>query len=392
MEIQWNDRQLALRKQYREAARDLVRPSAAARDAGQLFERALWRQVAETGLLGLYWPVWAGGKDLSLWDSVAAFEGFASGCEDPGFLVSLVSHMGLVQASLATFGTEEQQRQWMPGLIDGSLIGCFAITEHGCGSDVRAMQLGARPHADGGWDLNGAKWNITNAPVADLCVTFGKLLHRVGKPVSAFLVDLRSPGITRSAPFELMGNRTTPVGELRFDNCVVGDDAILGQPGHGLRVLEFAFVLERILTGIGIAGCLEPLLEACLDWVDERKAFGRPIGDFQYVQGHIVEIYTSIELVRSLAWRAIAALSRGEDCSSLASTVKITAAEAFSKATSNAMRVHGNHGYRRGHLAERLCRDASGVLFAGGTAEIHKNVIWRKLQQKRAFEAGSASG
>ena len=382
MDFTWTAKQKGLRREFYEAARDLVRPDAAARDAGQVFDRALWRRVAQTGLFGLYLPVWAGGRDLLIWDAAAAFEGFAAGCEDIGFLVSLTSHMGLVQSALHTFGTETQLRQWLPGLIDGSLIGCFAVTEHACGSDVRAMKLSAAPHPDDGWILNGAKWNITNAPVADVCCTFGKLIHRAGKPVTAFLADLRRPGVTRSEPFDLMGNRTTPVGSLTFTDYHTPADSVIGETGHGLRVLDFAFTVERIMTGIGIAGCLEPVVQACLSWVDERKAFGKAIGEYQYVQGHIVDIYAGMELVRSVAWRAMDALIRFEECGTLASVVKMTAAEVFHRATSGAMRVFGNHGYRRGHLIERFCRDAGGILFAGGTTEIHKNTIWRRIWQQ----------
>jgi alkylation response protein AidB-like acyl-CoA dehydrogenase len=174
------------------------------------------------------------------------------------------------------------------------------------------------------------------------------------------------------------------VGALTFRDHRAPAEAVIGEPGRGLRVLDFAFVVERILTGIGIAACLEPLLEASLSRAEERKAFGRPIGDYQYVQEHIVNIHAGIELVRSAAWRAVDSLMRGEDCSALASVVKMTAARVFHESAIGALRVQGNHGYHRGHTIERFVRDAAGVFFAGGTEEIHKNIIWRKLQQQRA--------
>jgi alkylation response protein AidB-like acyl-CoA dehydrogenase len=298
--------------------------------------------------------------------------------------------MGLVQSVLQSFGTEEQQQRWLPGLIDGSLIGCFAITEQGGGSDIRAMQLSAHPDNSGGWRLNGAKWSVTNAPAADVCITFARLPHRAGKPVTAFLADLRQPGATASAPFDLMGNRTTPVGELVFNDYHVPAGGLVGEVGRGLRVLDFAFGMERILTGIGIAGCLDALIHSCMDRVGKRKAFGRPIGDNQYIQGHIVDMFADMELVRSTAWRALDCLVREQDCAALASVVKMTAAEAFHRATVAALRIHGNHGYRRGSTIERLCRDAPGLLLAGGTTEIHKTIIWRNLQRGRGRGTASA--
>lgn len=379
----WTPRQEQLRHRFFEAGRDLVRPGAAARDAGQAFERDLWRRVAATGLFGLHLPCGLGGGGLSIEEAAAAFEGFAAGCEDIGFLVSIVSHMGLVQSVIHVMGSAAQQQRWLPGLIDGSVIGCFAVTEKHCGSDVRAMSMAAQPCADGGWKLNGAKWNITNAPVADLCIAFAKTAHRAGKPVTAFLVDLSLPGVIRSEPFDLMGNRTTPVGELVFNDLHVPDDALIGEPGRGLRVLDFAFVVERILTGIAMAGCTESLISMCLEWTDERRAFGRPIGDYQYVQGHVVEMYAGMELVRSTALRVLDSLIQRRDCAALASVVKMAAAEAFHTAAIGALRIFGNHGYRRGSAVERLCRDAAGILLAGGTSEIHKTIIWRKLQHRR---------
>src|SRR6185295_10758722 len=149
--------QRALREEYYQAGRDLVRPGAAARDEAGTFDRDLWRRVASTGLFGLQLPASVGGRALPLWDAVAAFEGFATGCEDAGFLVAVLAHAGLVQATLASFGSPEQQQRWLPGLVDGSLIGCFAITEKECGSDVRAIRMSATPKAGGSWQLSGTK-------------------------------------------------------------------------------------------------------------------------------------------------------------------------------------------------------------------------------------------
>jgi isovaleryl-CoA dehydrogenase len=373
----------ALRQRFFAVGRDLVRPGAAARDAGGGWDRELWRQVGATGLFGLHLPPAFGGEGRSIEEAAAAFAGFAAGCEDVGFLVSVVSHVGLVQSSLRYFGSVEQQTRWLPGLIRGELLGCFGITEKHAGSDVRALQLRACPDAAGGWRLEGSKWNITNAPMADLSVVFARLEGQRHPRISAFLVELSKPGARRSAPAELMGNRTTPVGELLFDGAAVTERDLLGGLGRGLRVLDFAFQIERVLTGIAAIGCLESLIEHCLDWTEQREAFGRPIGEFQYVQGHIVEIATSLELIRGTAWRALEALIAGRECGALASVVKMAAAEAFHQAAIGALRLHGSHGYRRGSPIERLCRDAAGILLAGGTAEIHKRIIWQKLRQQR---------
>ena len=180
-----------------------------------------------------------------------------------------------------------------------------------------------------------------------------------------------------------MGNRTTPVGELVFSDFPASAEALIGAAGRGLRVLSFAFTVERILTGIGIAGCLDTLIDLCEARTRQRSAFGRPIGGFQHVQEHVVEMAAGRELVRSAAWSALHALVRREECSLLASVVKMTSAEVFHRAATAALRIHGNHGYLRGGTIERFCRDSAGILLAGGTSEIHKTIIWRELQRQR---------
>lgn len=199
------------------------------------------------------------------------------------------------------------------------------------------------------------------------------------KDITCFVIDTSVPGLEQSKPFELLGNRGTPIGSLTFSDVAVGSDQVVGGLGEGLNVLYFAFLIERVLTGLIVTGCMAPIIRECVRYSRQRETFGRPIGDNQYVQGHIVEAYTQLELLRGVLFRALSALERGDDCSRLASIVKLVATEALHDACLKAMKIHGNYGYRQDQYYERLLRDSIGLFFAGGTAEIHKHVIWKEL-------------
>lgn len=391
MKMTWTVEQLAIRDRYQAVGRELVRPSAAQRDKVLSFDRGLWRELAQSGLFGVHMPKVYGGQGLGIWEFAAALDGFAEGCQDMGVLVSFVAQVALVQAGLLGYGSEAQCQRWLPDLISGEKVGCFAITEASCGSDVRALKLAAS-YAGSGYRLNGQKWNITNAPVADLCMTFARLEGAGAQAITCFMTETDKPGITRSAAFELLGNRGTPIGSIDFEQVELDADSVIGGEGQGIQVLYFGFLVERVLTGLIVTGCIQPLIDECVAYSRQRMAFGRPIGDNQYVQGHIVEVYTQLELLRSVLFRGLAALEKGEDCSNLASIIKILASEALHQACLNAMKIHGNYGYRRDHYYERLLRDSIGLFFAGGTIEIHKHVIWTNLLADAQQNSKTKSG
>ncbi|MFT4776905.1 MAG: isovaleryl-CoA dehydrogenase [Oleispira sp.] len=376
--MEWNTEQLNLKSKYYTVGHEIVRPSAAQRDAKINFDRALWKRVGNTGLFGICMPEEYGGAGLGIADFGAALEGFSAGCQDMGILVTLVAQVALVQSALVNYGTKEQCQTWLPELISGEKLACFAITEKGCGSDVRAITTHV-DRTDNGYILNGKKWNITNAPVADICMTFGKVVGKKEKSIACFIFNTHSEGIEQSKPFDLMGNRGTPIGAIDFENVSLMNENRIGREEDGLSVLYFSFLVERILTGILVSGCIAPLIKESLEYSQKRHAFGKAIGDNQYVQQYIVDIESKLELLKGVIFRALSALEKGKDCSKLASIVKMFSAEIFHESSLSAMRVMGNYGYRRENYYERLLRDAIGLLFAGGTAEIHKRVIWDSM-------------
>jgi alkylation response protein AidB-like acyl-CoA dehydrogenase len=378
MIMEWNKEQLALKQRYLEVGRDLVRPSAAHRDESVTFDKSLWKKVGDTGLLGLSMPVQYGGSGLSITDFSAALDGFAEGCQDMGVLVTFVAQVALVQSSLVNYGSKEQCDTWLPSLISGEKLACFAITEKGCGSDVRSIKTQVEKTVDG-YILNGKKWNITNAPVADICMTFAKIKDKKEKAISCFILETNQTGVEQSEPFSLMGNRGTPIGAIDFTDVELSSRNLINVEENGLSVLYFSFLIERILTGVLVSGCIRPLVRECTQYSQERHAFGKAIGENQYVQQYIVEIESKLELLSGVIFKALNFIEQGRDCSKLASIIKMYSSEIFHESSLSAMRVLGNYGYRRENYYERLLRDAIGLLFAGGTTEIHKRVIWESL-------------
>ena len=270
MNSTWNEQQRAIRAHYLAVARELVRPTSALRDQELGFDRQLWQALGSSGLFGVHMPVQYGGQGLSIWEFSAALEGFSEGCQDMGVLVSFVAQVALVQSALLGYGSEEQRQRWLPSMISGDKIGCFAITEQGCGSDVRSLKLAARRDGSG-YRLNGLKWNITTAPVADICMTFARLEEAGPTAISCFITETAKPGLVQSAPFELMGNRGTPIGSLSFDEVALDADSLIGAEGHGLRVLYFGFLVERIFTGVVVSGCMQPTMDTPVKMRSTRK-------------------------------------------------------------------------------------------------------------------------
>lgn len=376
--MSWDINQLEIKNTYCEIGRNLVRPSTAHRDQTATFDRELWKELGNTGLFGICMPKEYGGAGLGIREFAAALEGFSEGCQDMGVLVTLVAQVALVQSALVNYGTKEQCERWLPDLIQGNKLACFGITERGCGSDVRSIKTRAE-HSMNGYVLTGQKWNITNAPVADICMTFAKIPENGAKSIACFVVETSDENVQQSEPFDLMGNRGTPIGSIDFNDVEVSDSNIVSDPEDGLAVLYFSFLLERVLTGYVVSGCLAPLTSECTQYSMERQAFGQPIGNNQYLQSYIVELETKHELLRSIMFRALDEIEAGQDCSKLASIIKMYSSEVFHESALAAMRVHGNYGYRKDNYYERLLRDALGLLFAGGTAEVHKRVIWEAI-------------
>ncbi len=387
--IAWSEKQQQLKERFRAEAARLVSPGARERDRSASFDREVWQALAETGFFRLHTPKEYGGDGGTLVDFAAAIEGFTEGSDDFGFIIAIIAQVGLFQGALANYGSEEQKRTWLPRMMDGSCIGCFAITEPHAGSDVLRIRTQAHRAEDGTIRLSGKKWNVTNAPVADACLVFGRMQGLGDKDITAFIVPTEGRGLVQSAPLDLMGNRGTPTGHLTFDNRVVADRDVLGGFGNGIEVLYYGFLMERVLGGLALAAYMKPIIDECVAYALEREAFGRKIGEFQHVQERIVRMLINHRLLSGQSRRAIVAVADGQDATIDASIVKMFGADALVECTMDAIKIFGNYGYRKDRSFERKCREALGTTIAGGTAEVHKTIIWKEMIRQYAQQSAT---
>jgi isovaleryl-CoA dehydrogenase len=370
------DEQRLLRRTVRQFAQEKVAPRAHGIDADQSFPAESWAEAAELGLLGASAPSEFGGAGLGLTELCLIGEELGAVCVSTA--ATVLHQADMVVGRIARRGSEEQKRRWLPGLIDGSLIGCLAMTEPEAGSDVMSMRTRAE-RVDGGWRLSGTKTFITNGPVADLALVYARTPTNE-RSLGMFAIPTDTPGFTRGRKFSKMGWRGSPTGELLLDDCVVGDEALIGAEDGGRAILLEGLDSERVLMAAESVGLAQGALEAALAYSGERRQFGKPIGEFQLIGAKLADMFAEIEACRALTRMLAARIDTGErDQRALASAAKLLGGDLAMKVTTEAVQVLGGYGYIDEFPVERFMRDAKLMQIGGGTAEIQRFIIAREL-------------
>lgn len=380
MDFSWSESQLALRQRLLEFARsELADAGLAERDAASEFSRELWRRCAAAGVQGLAVPVEYGGSGLDFATTALAFETLGSACRDNGLLFLLGAQLWSVALPLASSGSAEQKAEVLPRLCRGEAIALHGMTEPESGSDAFALRTRAR--WDGGrrgYVLDGCKTLITGAPVADVGLVYATVDPEQGLwGVTAFLVDLRSPGVEVSANLPKMGLRTTPMGRLELRGCFVPESARVGEEGSGAALFNQSMTWERGLLGAAQVGALERQLAECVEHARTRRQFGQPIGSFQAVAGRIADMKLRLETARLLLYRTAWELDQGQDAGLGAALTKLAVSEGAVASGLDAVRLFGGRGYLAGEGVERDLRDAVGGVLYSGTSDIQKLAIAR---------------
>jgi alkylation response protein AidB-like acyl-CoA dehydrogenase len=377
MNLSWTPRQLELARRFENLSHDLIWPRSQAHNALTELDLDAWEAMANEGLWRLPVPRELGGDGLSWWEFCAALEGITRGGRDLGFSLSLIAHAGLVRA-LVLFGTDEQQRNLLPLLMNGA-VGATALTEESGGSDVARIRTSGRRDGSG-YRLNGVKEHITNAPVADVFFVLGRLAGLPPKAdITAFLIERKRTGLETGLPEKMLGNRSSPTGQISLREVWVPADAILGVPGSGLDLTYRTVALDRLLYGVVSATYLDVLLDQALEYAWERRAFGAPIADYQYVQRRLTNLKISAESTRWLSYAALDRLVNADPHSQvLCSMAKLVGSEALVAGAMDAMQLFGHLGYMAGFVS-RSVNDALGTLIAGGTSDIQRKNIFTQL-------------
>ena len=360
----------------RRFANERIRPQAERLDREEAFAGDIYKAMAENGLFGVTVPETYGGAGLDVLAYSIVMEelsrGYASIADQCG-LVELVTTL------LCTHGTAAQKQQWIRPIVRAEKRAAYCITEAGAGSDVSGVKTTAVRRGDG-WVLNGAKLWIHNAPVADVAFVLARTNPEAGKRgMSIFIVDCHLPGVSRGPKEHKLGQRSSQVGELAFNEVALPADALLGTEGRGFHMMMS--VLEKGRVGIAslAVGILQAALEASIEQAKIRRQFGQSIAEFQAIQFMLADMAKDTEAARLLVRSAAAKLDGGADATAAASMAKCFAGDAAVNQTSNAIQIFGGSGYIRGYEVERLYRDAKITQIYEGTNQIQRVIIARKL-------------
>lgn len=373
MRLELAPEQSRFRQRVRDFAATAVAPRAAEIDASDRFPHELVSEAAAQGLLGITVPRAAGGAGRDYVSYALAVEEVAAASATLGAV--LVVNNSLVAEVVHRFGTDGQKDAWLARLASGRAVGAFALSEAQAGTDAARQETTATAHGEG-YVLRGRKVWVANGAAADVAVIFAATgTAAAGRGVSAFLVPLDRPGLTRAATCDPLGVRGLGCVDLRLDGVELPAGALLAGPGRGFDVAKWALDGARIAIGAEGLGVGRAAFEVALRHARTRETFGHPIGEYQAIQWQIADIATELDAARMLVLRAAAAKDVRERVTLEASMAKLAASEAAQRAADRALRILASAGYRRGTTAERLLRDARALEIVAGTSEAQRMII-----------------
>ncbi len=383
LDFDFTDEQIAFRESVTTFASDVVRPGADERDRDGRWDPDVWKKVAAFGLTGLPIPEEYGGQGADIITTCLALEGLEKGGRDSGLLLSLGAHICIGAVPIWLHGTEEQKQRYLPKLAGGEWIGAFAITEPEAGSDAAGIKTTARRDGDH-WIINGSKTFITNGPTADLIsvVAVTDPDASSGKGMSCFIVEAGTPGLEVGKHLDKMGNRSSPTSELHFTDVAVPHENMLGPEGSALWKVAFeCFDWERTVMVSASIGGMEAQLEACIEYAKQRRAFGKPIAEFEMIQDKLARMRVNINAARWVLYHAAWLKHQDRPHMQEASIAKYFVAEAAMANANDAVQIFGGYGYIKEFAVERSIRDAKLLAIGGGTSEIQKLIIARTLTE-----------
>jgi alkylation response protein AidB-like acyl-CoA dehydrogenase len=372
MDFALSDEQRMVQQMVREFAQKEVAPIIKEYDRKQEMAPFILPRMGELGILGICFPVRYGGQGMDYISMGLACEELEA--VDSTLRVVMSVHVGLNSMGLLQWASEEQKQRFLVPQARGEKFACFGLTEPGAGSDVAGITSTAR--RDGGaYILNGEKMWISLATKAHHALVVARTDPQAPDPhdgLSAFLVELDTPGVSSGDIHGKLGVRAGSTGWLAFQDASVPLENRIGEEGEGFKIAMSCLDNGRYTVAAGATGLIRASLEASVRYANDRKAFGREIGKFQLVQQKIARMVQSYEMARLLYLRAGWMKNKGMRNTQETSLAKWFATDASFDAASEAIQVHGAYGYSDEYDVERYLRNSKGAVIYEGTSEIHQ--------------------
>jgi glutaryl-CoA dehydrogenase (non-decarboxylating) len=368
-----SDELLMLKETARDFTEKEIVPNADKWDEEHYFPRDLITKMGELGFFGCVIPEEYGGNNMGYLAQSVLTEEIARGSSSLRVSINMQTLGSALE--ILRYGNEEQRKKYIPGLVDGTLLGCFGITEPNAGSDTLSMKSTALDKGDY-YLMNGSKTWISNAQVADLCIIYAYTdKSKGGKGLSAFIVELKADGISTSA-LDKLGTRSSPTGEIYFEDAKIPKANLLGSEGDGVKIMFSSLNQTRLSTAAGAVGVAQAAFDAAVKYCTEREQFGQQIGMFQMNQEMIAQMAVQIEAARLLTYKA----SVQKDEGNMGNTLETSMAKFYSGETAAycahcAMKILGAYGYSPEYPVARYFRDAVLYQIVEGTANVQKMII-----------------
>jgi hypothetical protein len=377
LDFQLSEEQEQLRRNVRQYAEREILPHVMEWDEAAHFPLETVKELGRLGFMGVIFPAQYGGAGMGYVEYATTVEELSRVDGSVGIIVA--AHTSLCSNHIFLAGNEEQKRRYIPKLASGELIGAWALTEPGAGSDAASARMSAVRKGNC-WVLNGAKTFCTNGRYADAVVVLA-VTDRAARThgLSAFVVEKGTPGFRSGKKENKLGLRASDTSELIFEDCVIPAGNLLGHEGDGfidaMRVLDGG----RISIAALALGMAQGAYEAALKYSKQRHQFGHPISDFQAIQWKLADMAMEIEAARLLIWRACWMKDNNLKTTLESSYAKLYAAEVAVRAANECVQIHGGYGFIKDYPAEKFYRDVKLCTIGEGTSEIQRLVIARQL-------------